>query len=267
MGKIFSCIISFLLSAVLCMAQQKDSVVLPHPVVQDSAHNKQDSLRNKLIAKDSIVILQHGLRFGIDISRFVMPYLQPNRRDAEISADMEIKGNWYGTVEGGFNTMKIDNGDKFRYHSKGYFFRLGADYNFLNHTYPGERNMLYAGFRIGHAQLRHGADNYVITDPVWGNVEGQIPTHAVQDNWLELVAGLKIEALKNFFMGWSLRARFSLTANPDKQLPPYVIPGFGKGANKSNFDFNYSLYYRIPLFSAKERFKRKSTKHATASSR
>ena len=203
------------------------------------ARGQQDSLRT------------YGLRLGVDLSRLVMPYLQPNRKDMEFSADMEIRNNLFGVLEGGWNKSKIDNGPKFQYQSSGYFGRIGIDYNLLTHDYIQENNLAYVGFRLGHAQFQQQASHYQLLDPYWGNVNGSVPLHSLQASWLEFVAGLKVEALKHFFLGWSIRARILLNNQVDPILTPYVIPGYGKGAVKGEFDVNYSIYYLIPLFKRK----------------
>jgi hypothetical protein len=38
----------------------------------------------------------------------------------------------------------------------------------------------------------------------------------------------------------------------DEIMDPYKIPGYGKGKSKSVLGFNYSLYYKIPLFKKSE---------------
>ncbi|MHB1921359.1 MAG: DUF6048 family protein [Chitinophagaceae bacterium] len=203
------------------------------------ARGQQDSLRT------------YGLRLGVDLSRLVIPYFQPNRKDMEFSADMEIRNNLFGVLEGGWNTSQINNGPTFQYQSSGYFGRIGIDYNLLTHDYIQENNLAYVGLRLGHAQFHQQASHYQLIDPYWGNINSSIPLHSVQASWLEFVAGLKVEALKHFFIGWSIRARILLNNPVDPILTPYVIPGYGKGAAKGEFDVNYSLYYLIPLFKHK----------------
>lgn len=201
----------------------------------------------------------YGLRLGVDLSRFVLDYLQPNRRDAEFSADMQFKENWFAVAEGGWNFTSIDNSPKFQYSSSGYFWRLGFDYNLLEHNTIKENNIVYGGLRLGHANFRQSSQSFEIIDNYWGNVKGSIPVHDVGATWIELAAGMKIEALKNFFIGWSVRERILFKATVDPLLTPYVIPGFGNGFSQSAFDVNYSLYYRIPFIKVFIRPKPKKT--------
>lgn len=230
MWKIFNCFISILILAIrIC-------------------HGQQDSGEVK-----------YGLRFGYDISRPILDYLQPNRRDEEFSVDLQVRQNWFAIAEGGWNNSKINNSPKLVYHSSGYFWRIGFDYNLLKHDNINDNNLIYGGFRLGHANLSHSASSFQIADIYWGNVNGSIPLHDVAATWFEIAAGIKIEALKNFFIGWSVRERILLNSNINSQLTPYVIPGFGKGNSKSAFDVNYSLYYRIPFLRIKLKTKKTSS--------
>jgi Domain of unknown function (DUF6048) len=260
MLKTLSCIISILLTSVCCFAQQpaKTDTALQGKIKPDTSNHLLPAKADSAALKDSIITVQHALRLGVDISRFAMPYLQPNRRDYEVSADMQIRQNLYGVLEGGYDKVNIEKPDLLIYNSDGYFFRVGVDYNFLPPSFPREKNIIYGGIRLGHAQMKQQAPFYQITDSVWGNVDGSISPQNLSANWLEFVVGIKVELLKKFFMGWSVRARALLSRNIiNQELPPYVIPGFGKGATAGVFDFNYSVYYSIPLFSSKEKIKKK----------
>ncbi|MBX5438619.1 MAG: hypothetical protein IRZ29_03650 [Thermoflavifilum sp.] len=237
MKNIFVCFISlWIVQAGL--AQQKTDTVT---AAKDTA----------IIARhDSVIMVAHDLRIGLDLSRIAMPFLQPGRRDVEASADMQIIPNWYGVIELGYHQMHIDKTDLFQYQSHGYFYRIGIDKNILpSESNPYRHDIAYFGFRLGHAVLQQTVQHYHITDTIWGNVDGSIPRQTVQGLWLEIVAGLKIQIAKYVDLGWSVRGR-TLLNHPERKtnVPPYVIPGFGKGSNRQAFDFNYSLFFRIPLF-------------------
>ena len=57
--------------------------------------------------KKSEVWRYEGPRIGIDISRFLMPYIQRTTRSGlEIQADYPYKGNWFPTVEAGYLSIE-----------------------------------------------------------------------------------------------------------------------------------------------------------------
>lgn len=194
---------------------------------------------------------KYGFRLGIDLSSIPLHYLNPYRTDLEIHTDLRIDSNLYAAVDGGWNKTKLNNPNIFQYNSSGYFLKLGVDYNLLKRKFPQESNMIYAGFRYGIARMRRDIPLYQISDPYWGNEKGSFPSKTLLPQWGELILGLKVEVLNNFFLGWSLHTRILVTQHVDKQVRPYLIPGFGKATGNAVFDFNYTVSYRIPLFSPK----------------
>ena len=63
---------------------------------------------------------------------------------------------------------------------------------------------------------------------------------------------MKGELLPNFFLGWSVRAKFLLSATKDLHVTPYVIPGLGYTSSEVPFDFSITVSYRIPLIKTKK---------------
>lgn len=196
--------------------------------------------------KDSAIVQYRGIRLGLDLSRFAFYYFQPSRKDFEVMADVQVKDNLFVAGEAGWNHTQFHN-SLLQYRSNGYFGRAGIDYNLLQPEKAGEANILYIGARYGFGIFTHEAPLYEVKDPYYGTYRGSISPRTRNASWLEFVAGLKVEILKNLFLGWNLRAKTLLKKNVDTELTPYIIPGFGKGAQRSNFDVNYSVYYRIPI--------------------
>lgn len=194
---------------------------------------------------------KYGFRIGAVISDIPQHYLNPYRTDLEVQTDLRVDSDWYAAADVGWNKTHLDNPGIFQYNSSGYFLRVGADYNLLKMSYPQEANMIYAGFRYGIARMRRSIPLYQISDPYWGNVKSSFPPKTLLPMWGELILGLKVEVLDNFFMGWSLHTRILVTQNVDKEVRPYLIPGFGKATGNAVFDFNYTISYRIPMFHPK----------------
>src|SRR3546814_16619293 len=49
---------------------------------------------------------------------------------AEISLDYEVKKNYFGVLEAGYQQMELDE-IRYNYNTRGMFGRLGIDYNFM----------------------------------------------------------------------------------------------------------------------------------------
>jgi hypothetical protein len=205
-----------------------------------------------------------GLRIGVDLSRFSLYFIDPGRTGFQVSADFEVIDNLYATVEYGQQKVSFTEKDtidriKYNYNSDGSYYRIGVDYNFLKYKMQNQYDMLFLGLRFGSSEMTHSADNITIFSPYWGNyTEGSVPEKHLNAYWTELVAGVRAELFKNFFMGWSVSGRLMLKQDKDDTIDPYNIPGFGNGSKKSGFGFNYSIYYKIPIF--KEKIKVPTTK-------
>lgn len=201
---------------------------------------------------------KYGLRIGFDLSRIPMHFLNPYRTDIAIQADLRIDSNLYLAAETGWNRTHLDNKPVFNYISNGNYLKAGVDYNFIKRKLPQEDNSIYVGLRYGLARMQRKIPQYTISDPYWGNVDGHFSSKTLLPQWAELVAGLKVEVLKNLFLGWGLHIRVLTTQNIDKEVRPYLIPGFGKATHNAVFDVNYTLSYRIPLWKPKARLATKN---------
>jgi hypothetical protein len=197
-----------------------------------------------------------GLRLGVDVSRFSLYYFDPGRVAYEFSADYEILRDLYLTGEYGMQTVKLEDA-KYNYYSDGDYFRIGFDRNFLKSGNPDEYEMAFIGLRYGYSKFNHSANSIQLPQNYWG-----LPTEIYNISespynaqWLELATGIRAELLKNFFIGWSVRARFLLAHTNNQQMAPYNIPGFGNTDKKTAFGFNFSVYYLIPIYKKEVHYK------------
>jgi hypothetical protein len=214
----------------------------------------KDTARPKpvVIKKDtSFYKTSGGLRIGVDISRFALLYFQPYRTDVTIQADAQLNKNIYAALETGFNrTAHTDTA--YSYKGSGAYVTLGVDYDFLKKREPSEKNMVYGGIRYGFARNTYEVPFYNIKNEYWGsNIQGFFPKTSITAHWIELVFGLRVEVLKNFFLGWGVREKILISSSADDATPPLVIPGFGNGKKKSQFDMTYTVSYYIPLYKVK----------------
>lgn len=191
-----------------------------------------------------------GPRFGIDLSRFLMPYMQKGKRSAwEIQADVPYKGNWFPTFEFGMQSFD-DQRDGFHYKNNGTYARLGVDMNIVKFESLKDHDFVFIGARYGYSLFNQQTDGISYTN-YWGALNSSIPSRTMNAHWAELVFGMKGELFSNFFLGWTLRAKFPLAVTSDPNIKPYIIPGIGKTSNGVPFDFTVGIYYRFPIFRTK----------------
>lgn len=191
-----------------------------------------------------------GPRFGIDMSRFLMPLIyDANKGSFEIQADFPYKGNFFPTVEAGYQSVD-DQRDAFHYTNKGAYARIGVDVNINKFESLTDNDLVFVGVRYGVSRFSHETleahySNY------WGTIKSSFPSTNLNAHWGELLFGLKGELLPNFFFGWTVRAKFKFATTKDQHVTPYVIPGLGYTTSEVPFDFSLTVAYRLPLFRTK----------------
>ena len=148
------------------------------------------------------------------------------------------------------NNPEISSVPEFTYKSKGSFFRAGIDVNLLKDrelgTYDAQDDVLLFGLRFGRAQTDDRL-RFQTVDPVWETITATQESNGLVTTWVEMTAGLKVEVLKNIFLGYNLRFKFARNFAGASTLLPYYIPGFGRTTREERFGFDYSVFYRIPL--------------------
>lgn len=191
-----------------------------------------------------------GPRFGIDMSRFLMPTIRKATQSAfEIQADYPYKGNFFPTVEAGYQSVN-DLKDAFHYTNKGPYARIGVDMNISKFESLSDNDLVFVGMRYGFS--RFSQETLAATySNYWGEISTAFPKNNLNAHWAELVFGLKGELLPNIFFGWSVRAKFLLSSTTDQHVKPYVIPGLGYTSSEVPFDFSVTVSYRIPLIKTK----------------
>jgi len=190
----------------------------------------------------------NGISIGCDLSKFIVPFIDTTRLGWEVSGDFEIIKDLFLAAEvGSQSTNFINKG--YTYSSDGVYTRLGADYNFMKHIDTESEDKMFVGLRYGFTTFAHQASNISITDSYWGDFKGgQTVSTWLGANWLEVGAGIRERLFNNFYLGWSARIRIMIGVSDDDVLEPYNIPGYGRPLNNTAAGFNYSIYYKIPLY-------------------
>jgi len=191
-----------------------------------------------------------GPRIGIDLSRFLMPYIQTgDRLGWEIQGDIPYKGNFFPTVELGMQWYS-DNANGYHYVNNGAYGRLGVDVNISKFESLKDQDILFVGFRYGYSNYYQEASNIIYSN-YWGIINTSIPRQQLYAHWAEIVFGMKGEIFNNLFLGWSLRAKFPFLQTSDPYMDPFIIPGLGRTTGEVPFDFSFTISYRLPLFKTK----------------
>jgi hypothetical protein len=217
--------------------------------VTAGAQSKKDSV------KTITMEVPAGLRVGVDLTRFAIPFFQPYRRDATVVLDARYNDRVYFAADVSYGLT--DHSDtNYTYKSNGVAIAIGVNYNLLKKQVPKENFMLYGGFKYGFALFSYEMPDYNIHSSYWGNYTSSMPTTTKMGHWVELSLGIKVEVLKNLYLGWSLHERILLNNSLAKSdFPPLIIPGYGKGYKGSAFDVQYTISYLFPLWKVKQQTK------------
>ena len=192
---------------------------------------------------DSLRMRQGGVQLGVDLVPAIGYFLSSPRRGAALMTDVEFRDGWFITAEGGYLDFTKEETD-YRYMNNGMYFKAGINHNFIPRL-PQENDIVFWGLRVATGSFTHSVDPVVIRSGYWGNYTTSLPEERVHPFWAEMVLGIKVEMLRNFFVGWNVRGRFQLHL-PHSNFPPYIVPGYGYAGKSFSIGFNYTLAYRIP---------------------
>lgn len=193
-----------------------------------------------------------GLRVGIDLSKPIRSLLQEDYRGLEILGDYRVYKDYYLAAELGNEQLPFE-GDNLKVISNGSYIKLGADYNAYE-NWAGMENVIFAGLRYGFSTFSQTLEEYRIytVDQNFPPtvIEGPIEYSGLTANWIELMVGLKVEVLRNLYLGANVQLKRMIAQSKPDNFDNLVIPGFNRTYDDSSFGvgFGYNISYLIPLY-------------------
>jgi hypothetical protein len=186
----------------------------------------------------------HQLRFSFDVSKVLLNSLIDNRTTYEFAVDYYLKKEVYGVAEFGAGNSNINYPD-LKYQTTNTFLRLGIDKALFVRKKPQDWGLGFFGFRYGLGLIQRNEAQYTTNDGLGGITSGTLPTDNFTAHWFELTGGMKLELIKGFFAGWTVRAKFLFNQKSFGDLKPAYIAGYGLGEKSTAFDYNFYLGYGI----------------------
>ena len=225
------------------------SLIIPSSMVFSQAESK---LNDSLTIKDKLLNI-NKIRFGFDIFKPIKSSSDGDNLNYEIVGDLQITENLYLAAEYGLTDRLIED-ENINFNSNGSFLRFGFDYNMFK-NWVGMDNVIFIGLRYGSSNFSNKIKSYNVrnSDAYFSNfVDNNYQTidHLnLTGNWLEIVAGVKVETFNNVYLGFSLRLNKLLSTEKPENFDNLFIPGFNKVTDENTFGsgFNYTLTYSIPL--------------------
>ena len=124
------------------------------------------------------------------------------------------------------------------------YFKIGANYNIFYNSDP--RYKFLVGVRYGFTPFSYTIDNVNLVDDYWGtDTQFSIPRQNATVGYFEFLAGVRVNIVRDFSIGWDLRYHAILHENSARYGKPMYIPGYGKRG--SALAVNISLVYTFTL--------------------
>lgn len=211
-------------------------------------------LHSQEVKNDSTTKKHHfGLRVGTDISKLIKTALRKDYTAFEINADYRFAKKYYLALEFGNENHLIDE-TQINLNTKGTYIKVGVDYNAYQNWLDME-NAIYVGLRYGISSFSQTLNSYSIynTDPYWGEgnlIEEPQSFNGSSSHWVELIVGLKVEILNNFYLGINAQLKSNVANNAPGNFENLYVPGFGKTYETSKWGvgFGYTINYFIPFY-------------------
>ena len=216
---------------------------------------------NKIISNDTIIIKSdslnkktYKLRFGFDPIKTVLSQTDNNYNGIEIVGDLSLFENLFLAIELGTED-KTKQSEKINFTTTGSYIKLGADYNMYK-NWKGMNNQIYIGFRFSKSLHKQRVNSFYLrnSDFLWGNElitsgTGIGLRENLNASWIEFITGIKVQVLKNIYMGFSVRFNRLLSDKKPLNFDNLYIPGFNKKTDENIFGagFNYTISYSIPI--------------------
>jgi len=227
------------------------SVFTHQLLAQSNDANRMKPVANETAVKETKIKSQkkhidRDLRIGVDISTLILGAITPIRRGLDLSFEYTITPKIFLMLEGGYQYYEKEN-IRVRYISEGNYLRVGADYNLRKPVEQNDHDIYYIGGRIGYSSFQQEVPYYLLVNGFWGNTESSLARVKNYAYWLEFVTGFKVEILKNWFLGMGLRLKMFVNRDKNSIEPVQFVPGYARNYNSIVADFNYTIYYNIPL--------------------
>jgi len=225
------------------------SLIIPSSMVFSQVESE---LNDSLTIKDKLLNI-NKIRLGFDVFKPIKSSSDGDNLNYEIVGDLQITENLYLAAEYGLTDRLIED-ENINFNSNGSFLRFGFDYNMFK-NWVGMDNSIFLGLRYGSSNFSNKIESYNVrnSDAYFSNfVDNNYQTidHSnLTGNWLEIVAGVKVETFNNVYLGFSLRLNKLLSTQKPENFDNLYIPGFNKVTDDNTFGsgFNYTLTYSIPL--------------------
>lgn len=207
----------------------------------------QDNKNSKGQKEDDTekTVIYRGTYASLDLLNPAMSLLGTKYLQGEVAVDVNLKNMFFPVAEIGYGNVSYKNDQGLTYKSRAPYFRVGLNYNVM--AKKGTESHFYIGLRYGLSSFNYDITSQGLTDPVWpGEIDFNRSGKNAFAQWIELVAGVRVQIVRNFMMGWSVRLRREVSKSVFDDHEPWYIPGYGYSGTTS-IGATYSLIYKFNI--------------------
>ena len=183
-----------------------------------------------------------SIRIGTDVLALARSPFDDTYTGWELNGDIDLD-RYFFAVDIGSSSRSFKD-DSSSYSNDGYYFRVGADYNFIHKDKGG--NVAFFGLRYGHSIFSEQLES-VVNDPVWGHATVSDTNTDTPAGWFEMVGGIKVRIFKIVWLGYTARYKFFLKTKDTTTMEPHDVPGYGRTDKNTTWGFNYQVLVNFPL--------------------
>jgi hypothetical protein len=192
----------------------------------------------------------YGLRIGADILKPGISLFDNKNKGIELTGDVRFYKNYYAAVELGFEN-KTSTEEYLNFTTKGSFVKVGINYNAYQ-NWKGMANEIFVGARYGFSFFNQTLNNYIPNIKGTYFTTNQIASGTefkdLNAHWIEFVAGMKVETLKNLYLGTQISVKKMISTKEPSNFKNLYAPGFNRiYLNNMGIGFNYTISYLIPI--------------------
>ncbi len=220
------------------------------------AQNQKELISNDSIKikSDSLIKNKYTLRFGFNPIKTILSKTEKNFNGFEFVSDFNILKNIYIALELG-KEEKTKQSEQINFSTSGTYIKLGINYNMYK-NWKGMNNQIYIGLRLANSLHKQIVNSFYLRninffwdDEIITSGSGIGLRENLNSSWIEFIAGIKAQVLKNVYIGFSVRLNRLMNHKKPLNFDNLYIPGFNKKTEENVFGagFNYTISYSIPL--------------------
>jgi hypothetical protein len=133
----------------------------------------------------------------------------------------------------------------YTYLNKGFFIRVGPDFNLLKPKKSLGKYWGGIGFRYGLSHYQWEVPELHQSN-YWGEATSSIPVRKEWGHFIEASPGMRAEIFPHFSLGWSISLRMLIHTGATSDLKPIYFPGYGNAAKRFSTGFSYYIVWNIP---------------------